>query len=359
MSNIAIAVTSDSGYLPAACCQLLSTSTHLSAEHRAKLFLVLCDVTDEEVEECRRFFDRREIDVTIELPKAVADSIEPIGNRWPRAAYLRLYFDRIFGADFSRMLYFDADTRVRSDLSPLVNVDLDGYAVGAVHDFIYYVTGNIRRRRTDLFLGPDGTYLQSGVMVLDWPKVLEADLLGQARTFLEEYPSRCFEAPDQDALNAVLKSDWRPLDPRWNLHETYLMFGGRHRPYIEHYTSTKPWSRLRPSAWDNAAAWYHKELADTAWSDFVEPVKFMDRLQSRAAFLRFRYAPKLRDALATNVPQVLRMMGKSPERSDDEELPWAPRNREDVETMTDALIEEAAGRRGPIRPPESALKSPP
>lgn len=359
MTDTAIVVTSDSGYLPAACCQLASTFAHLSNADEAKLFLVLCDVKNEEVAECHRFFDRRGMDVSIVLPTEVADSIKPIGNRWPRAAYLRLYFDKIFGADISRMVYFDADTRVQSDLSPLINVDLQGYTVGAVHDFIYYLTGNIRRRRRDLFLGPDGTYLQSGVMVMDWPKVLESNLLGHAREFLEKHPSRCFEAPDQDALNAALKSDWKPLDPRWNLHETYLMFGGRHRPFIEHYTSTKPWSKMRPSAWEDAAAWYSKELEDTAWDTFVEKATIADKIRSRLAFLRFRYAPKLRDTLAARFPKVLGLLGKSPVRNDDEELPWAPRSRHDVETMADALIAEAAGSCPPIRPPEVVLTSPP
>lgn len=359
MTDTAIVVTSDSGYLPAACCQLASTAAHLPESINARLYLVLCDVTDDELSECHRFFDRRNIDVSIEVPREVAESIKPIGNRWPRAAYLRLYFDKIFDQSISRMVYFDADTRVQSDLMPLIDVDLQDYAVGAVHDFIYYLTGNIRRRRRDLFLGPDGTYLQSGVMVMDWAKVLDSNLLGSARDFLYEHPSRCFEAPDQDALNAALKSEWRPLDPRWNLHETYLMFGGRHQPFIEHYTSTKPWSKMRPSAWDEAASWYSKELNDTAWNGFVEKATPTDRIRSRLAFLRFRYAPKLRDVLATRFPQALRILGKSPERGDDEELPWAPRSREDVEIMADALIDEAAGKRDRIRPPESVLVSPP
>ena len=36
-------------------------------------------------------------------------------------------------------------------------------------------------------------------------------------------------------------------------------------------------------------------------------------------------------------------------------MPFAPLNREDVEDMTDALIEEAQGLRPLIRPPESIL----
>lgn len=352
----AIVAATDKGYLPAACCQLASSAAHLPSPAAAELHLIVCDVTDADIDEAKRFFATRSIDAKINHPLDVVDRIKPIGNRWPRAAYLRLYFDSIFGPDYDRLIYFDADTRVCAPLDPLLSVDLGGEPAGAVHDFIYYVTGNIRRRRRDLFLADDAPYLQSGVMVFDWPKTLEDGALPRARKFLEDYPERCFEAPDQDALNAALQDKWKPLDPRWNLHELYLMFGGRHKPYIEHYTSTKPWSRKRPAAWREAAAWYERELEDTAWSGFIPPQNALDRLKAKISFLQFRYAPRVRDALARYAPFVLDLAGKSRVRSEEEELPWAPKSRADVEVMTEALIEEAAGLRPKIRPPESVLK---
>jgi len=355
LGKIAIVAATDAGYLPAACCQLASTAAHLPEDCNAELHLIVCDVSEADIQEAEKFFRSRNIDATVTLPDFVDERIKPIGNRWPRAAYLRLYFDSIFGDDFDRLIYFDSDTRVCAPLGPLFNADLRGRPVGAVHDFIYYVTGNIRRRRRDLFLAEDGPYLQSGVMVFDWQATLRDGALERARKFLEDYPERCMEAPDQDALNAALIDKWTPLDPRWNLHEIYLMFGGRHKPFIEHYTSTKPWSKRRPKAWRDAAAWYARELADTSWARFIPPQSAADRVQAKLAFLNFRYAPRVRDGLARFAPFLLDIAGKPRERSDDEELPWAPKSRADVETMTEALIEEAAGRRDLIRPPEKVL----
>lgn len=324
-------------------------------DHNADLHLILCDVSAADIEEAGNFFESRSIRVTITQPDFVEERIKPIGNRWPRAAYLRLYFDSIFGDEYDRLVYFDSDTRICAPLEPLINVDLKGRPVGAVHDFIYYVTGNIRRRRRDLFLPKDAPYLQSGVMVFDWPATLADGALGRARKFLEDYPDRCMEAPDQDALNAALVDKWTPLDPRWNLHELYLMFGGRHKPFIEHYTSTKPWSKRRPKAWRPAAEWYQRELAGTSWANFIPPQSGIDRLRARMAFLRFRYAPRVRDGLARFAPILLDLAGKPRQRDDSQELPWAPKSKADVEAMTEALIEEAAGARGLIRPPELAL----
>src|SRR5262245_4690547 len=164
----AIAVCTDAAYLPAACCQLLSTARHLPSRDAADLYVVCCDVETADVVEAERLFASRSVDVRVCLPDEAA-LIRPIKSRWPRAAYLRLYFDTMFGPEHDRIIYFDADTRVCAPLAPLLDVDLCGNPIGAVHDFIYYVTGNIRRRRRDLFLAPDAPYLQSGVMVFDWP----------------------------------------------------------------------------------------------------------------------------------------------------------------------------------------------
>ncbi len=341
--------------MPAACCQLLSVARHLG-EASAELFLVVCDVEAHDIAAAEAFFAARSVVARIIHRPEIADQIVPVTRRWPRAAYLRLYFDQLFDAEYARLVYFDADTRVRADLAPLLGADLRGRPAGAVHDFIYYLTGNIRRRRRELMLAADAPYLQSGVMVFDWPQTLAIGALRQAREFLAKHPDRCQEAPDQDALNAALENRWTPLDPRWNLHETYLMFGGKLQPFLEHYTSTKPWSPRRPARWVEAADWYHTTLEDTVWSDFVRPQTARDMIVSRLSALRFVYGPKVRRLLAQNFPAVLDVLGHPRLRSDERELPWAPRSRRDVEDMAFALLEEAQAIRGLIRPPESVLQ---
>ena len=351
----AITTATDSGYLPAACCQLKSVADHLPGGYDIDLYLICCDVSDKDLEAARAFFASKKVDVQIIVPDFVEEKIKPINERWPRAAYLRLYFDMIFGPEIDRLIYLDADTRIMASVEPLVAFDLEGHPAGAVHDFVYYLSGNIRRRRKDLFLSEDAPYLQSGVMVFDWPKMLQQGVLAKARQFLVEHPEGCMEAPDQDALNHALEDKWIPLDPRWNLHETYLNFGGSLTPYLEHYTSTKPWSRRRPPRWSNAAAWYRSELKDTIWADFIPSQNASDKVGAQVDFLRFRYAPRIRNALASYAPFVLDLMNVPRQRSDNAELPWAPRSRKDVEDMAKALVSEARGEREFIRPPEAVL----
>lgn len=357
MSVIKTAITTatDSGYLPAACCQLKSVADNLPENCDVKLFLVCCDVSDADIVAAREFFVSKNVPAEIIIPELVVDKIKPINSRWPRAAYLRLYFDMIFGPEYQRLVYFDADTRVLASVQPLIDADLEGFPAAAVHDFVYYLTGNIRRRRRDLFLKEDAPYLQSGVMVFDWPKLLADGALERARQFLEEYPERCLEAPDQDALNHALEDKWKPLDPRWNLHETYLNFGGKLKPCLEHYTSTKPWSKRRPPRWADAADWYREELQDTIWASFIPDQSPVDKVNAQVDFLKFRYSPKIRNALAAYAPFTLDMIKVPRHRSDDAELPWAPRNSRDVEVMARALVSEARGECDFIRPPEAVL----
>jgi lipopolysaccharide biosynthesis glycosyltransferase len=351
--HIAIATTSDANYLPAACCQIKSVWDHLDDKTDIPLFLIVCDVSAEDRQEAERFFCKREIPAKLIVADDLACGIQPVNSHWPRSAYLRLYFDSIFPPDIDKLIYFDADTRVCGPLQALLDAPLHGAPVGAVHDLIYYVTGNIHRRRCDLFLGADAPYLQSGVMVFDWPLVLRDGYLARARQFLEKYPERCQEAPDQDALNAVLEGKWTPLDPRWNLHETYLMFGGRLKAYVEHYTSTKPWSHKRARAWKDAASWYTRELAGTAWADFVVPQSLLDRVRTEALFLKFRAAPHVRDVFMKSVPFLWYAMSEA--HAPGNELPWAPKSRNDVERMAEALLAEAEQRCPRLLPPEAAL----
>jgi len=354
-ADIAIVTVADRHFLPAACCQMISTQKHLTSTNSVRLFMVVCDVTEKDISDVDHFFKMQGMTVEVVTPGFVENMLTPLKTRWPRAAYLRLYFDYIFDHRWSRIVYFDADTRVCAPLSPLLTADLHEQPIGAVHDFIYYVTGNIHRRRRDLFLGEDAPYFQSGVMVFDWQKMLAVDGLARARWFLTAHPEACYEAPDQDALNATFENRWAPLDPRWNCHELYLMFGHNLQPYIMHFTSIKPWSRERPHAWREAAAWYRRELADSPWSDFVQSQNLWEAARADLKFARKRYGPHLHEALATRLPFLLRWLAR--ERAPGQILPWVPRRAKDVEDMADALIREAEGSCAPLRPPEAILRN--
>jgi len=356
MAGKTIVVTSaDRQYLPPACCLLHSAHENLRTRPDVSLFLVCCDVEDGDLATAREMFAARQMAVEIVDAAEIAEKIKTIqSRRWPRSAYLRLFFDEIFGRDIDRLVYLDADTRVLTDLAPLLDAELHGNPVAAAHDLFYYVTNRIAERREMLFLDSDGPYLQSGVMVFDWGATLDLGLLAEARRFVERYPERCVEAPDQDALNAVLKNRWTPLDPRWNLHESYLKYADAHAAYIEHYTSRKPWYRDRPPAWQAASEWYRQQLANTGWAEFVEQPSSLGSIKLELRFLAYISIVRLKYVMSDYTPAVLDLFGIRKCRKDCPQHS-VPRCRKHVELMTDAEIEEAARRRPPLRPPEAVL----
>ena len=116
MASKSVIVTStDRGFLPAACCQLYSSYENLRNKSDASLFLICCDVDEADLANARSMFSARQMNVEIIHAAEIAKEIETIkGRRWPRAAYLRLYFDRLLGEDIDRVIYLDADTRQHS-----------------------------------------------------------------------------------------------------------------------------------------------------------------------------------------------------------------------------------------------------
>jgi lipopolysaccharide biosynthesis glycosyltransferase len=351
-ADTAIVTVTDRKFLPAACCQLKSVADHLGEDDDARLHLVVCDVSNEDIAHANDFFEARDMSVEIVAPNFLDQLKQLPESRFGSAACVRLFLDKLFDPSWRRVVYLDADTRVCAPLSPLLNADLHGQPVGAVHDFIYYVTGNIHRRRRDLSLSDDAPYLQSGVLVFDWPKTRASGGLEVARRFLAEHPDACREAPDQDALNAAFQDNWTPLDPRWNFHHLYLLYGGALQPWIMHFTTTKPWSRKRPRAWREAASWYQRELAGSPWSDFVEPQNGWQALRADVKLARARYKLLIRDTASNAVPFLFRKYRKAIASG---RMPWVPRRLSDVEDMARALIKEAEGSCPVLRPPEAAL----
>ena len=78
--SVAIATVADQRFLPAACCQLVSTASHLKSDLGAKLFLVLCDVTDEDIGKAERFFVTRGMSVEIIVPDLHRQDVDAARN---------------------------------------------------------------------------------------------------------------------------------------------------------------------------------------------------------------------------------------------------------------------------------------
>lgn len=128
-----------------------------------------------------------------------------------KIAYLKFLVPEV--VDTTRAVFLDADTIVRTDLREIYETELAGMPIGAVQDWLVptVLAPNSPVRRYVAVAG-DLPYFNSGVMLIDVPRLREVNLMEQA-VRLRDVEVRY---ADQDLFNLMLLARWQPLDPRWN-----------------------------------------------------------------------------------------------------------------------------------------------
>ncbi|MEM8705995.1 MAG: glycosyltransferase family 8 protein [Actinomycetota bacterium] len=199
--------------------------------------------------------------------------------------------------DADRIVYLDADIVVADDVSPLLDVDLGGHALGAVQNLRAPFVSSTDGLTAWDFLGlePAAPYFNAGVLVLDAARWRAEDL----ETASIEMAHRLHDADllpmaDQDTLNALFADDWQRLDPRWNQHPLAFEDSGHHHtlldadalqrlrddPAIVHFIGRdKPW--LASSRHPFRSVW-RDHVATAAFGDFrPEAPSTTDRIVGR------------------------------------------------------------------------------
>ncbi len=192
----------------------------------------------------------------------------PLSNHIRQSAYYRISIQYLLSTLCSKAIYLDCDMIVKDDISKLWEIDVSGHILAAVED-----SGFEHNNR--LFMPDNTLYFNSGVMLINLDNWRKADISGRAHKFIQEYPDRLL-LHDQDALNAVICGEWRPLHPRWN--QQTKMFRTRYSdtsfsedelaealqfPAIIHFTeSSKPWHYLNEHPFRDE---YYKFLQCTEW----------------------------------------------------------------------------------------------
>lgn len=172
----------------------------------------------------------------------------PITGHISLAAYIRVFLADILPATWTKALYLDCDLIVRSRLTPIWEVDLSGFAIGAVRE-----PGN--SRHADLGMPPSANYINSGLLLVNLAYWREKHVKEDLLSFITRYPDKlvCW---DQDAINACLHDHVKLLPDKWNVtHPFYLgpyrslrgirstdLLQLQRSPAVVHFSGpTKPW----------------------------------------------------------------------------------------------------------------------
>lgn len=167
----------------------------------------------------------------------------------------RLYIADILAQEH-RALYFDSDVVVHLDIEPLLQLDMQGCALAAVHDAGTKINPFLYTRSVPLQLSK---YFNAGVILFDLEKVRKQyNLTTACIQFLQEHPSDPFA--DQTALNYLLQDDCLLIDAAYNSlptlastvqEEKIWHFSGAYKPWqVRKYpVDTLYWQYLQETPW--------------------------------------------------------------------------------------------------------------
>lgn len=161
------------------------------------------------------------------------------------ATYYRLFAPEILQAE--RLLYVDADTLCKIDISPLYDSDLEGMPLALAPEASIH--GCVDKRiPEELGEKAKGSYFNAGVMLVDVDRWRQQEI---TRRCLEYVSSRSPMFHDQSALNYVMHGNIHPFETvyncRSNARENWpvLKKGGNGEGRLIHFVDfPKPWSPL-------------------------------------------------------------------------------------------------------------------
>lgn len=138
-------------------------------------------------------------------------------DRGSISQFSRLFITRILPENIDKVLYFDCDIIVCQSIKELWNENLDGKIIGALKDpFSKYYRRNLGLRDNDILFN-------SGIMLIDVKKWIEYDVEKKILNLIKEYGGLIPQG-DQGALGAILSTNTKPLNPKYNLITLFYDF---------------------------------------------------------------------------------------------------------------------------------------
>lgn len=242
-SETDVLICFDDHFAPAA--SVMLTSLFLNNENvKFNLYAIAKDVAEKNLEAISRLCDQFSRTVNfLEIDKKEYEFFE-ISEHLSHATYFRLFAPEKIRAD--RILYFDVDLIIQTNISPLLEMDLKNHAVAGALD---NNPSNGFRERIGLEL--DEPYINTGVLLINAKLWRTQRLTRSLITFYAEHKNR-LRWGDQDLLNAALAGKKVVLDQQWNIMYGDLINGKFELPDFDrdsfqgvfHFnTSEKPWRK--------------------------------------------------------------------------------------------------------------------
>ncbi len=211
--RLAIASGITDAYVLPLLVMLTSLTDHLRSTAHPVLYLLHRGLRDESLEAISGVVETRPVTF------GAADlAALPEHRHLPPEAACPLLLADLLPADQGRVLFLDADLLILDDATRLWSVDLDGRVVAAAPDSAIRFCSSPRgvKGYVDLGIPDHAVYFNAGVLLTDLDAWRQRDVTHRAFDYLRS-TGESVDFLHQEALNAVLWDDWRPLPARWNL----------------------------------------------------------------------------------------------------------------------------------------------
>jgi len=142
----------------------------------------------------------------------------PVYALFDRPVYWRLIAPYVVST--SQVLFLDADTLVRDDLSDLFDMDLTGRTLGACQDYLASLADGVNNYAA-LGLDPDAPYFNAGVLLIDTDKYIRNNIAERVhetvfRNARHLIAYDTWPQHDQYGLNVALYGDWYMMPRVYN-----------------------------------------------------------------------------------------------------------------------------------------------
>ncbi len=264
--TLPIATAIAENYITPLMVMLASLQDHLSSGVDLQLYLLHPGIADAWIGRLEEFVRLSPI-----LIDAAAASRIPYDRRFPREAAYPLLLDAVLPPDLEQVLFLDADLLVLADIADLWEESQGPETIAAVPDLAIPQCGSNRgvKQRKRFGVPDQAAYFNAGVMRINLRRWRQNGVTEKAFAYLAANSGET-DFLHQEALNAVLWDDWKPLNPRWNLVASltgrpYAPTGFRTPPEtgLIHFAGHfKPWRIRTASPFDARYLQYLDRLAN-------------------------------------------------------------------------------------------------
>lgn len=267
-SDINIVVSSDKKYVPHLAALFASIDDHSNKSYRYNIFILSSDIPQEDLYLLNRVVsDSGNIIIhNIPINNYFHEGFRSNASLPSYATYNRFLIFSLL-KNLNRVLYLDSDMIVLDDLVELYNIDMKGYPIAAVTDYIMTRCLNTNVKLPEGYpelkeylnnsLGMDiediSKYFNAGLLLIDLKKFA---LKESGEHLLEEARNGKFYFQDQDILNKHYRKNFLRLPAEYNVFNSNLdeynfvpwrgvkeVQEARKKPKIIHYAAhhNKPW----------------------------------------------------------------------------------------------------------------------